>query len=113
MAIRFKDLKDPEVNTPLTEEELAYIDKVEDFIDSEIRRCWVNYEINIFLGIAQFTYDPFQKRAINRYNAFRRKKMFAELESRYKKADWKCEVKLDTSGSMNECDYWTLTPKKI
>lgn len=111
MALKYKDLKSPEVSNPLTTGELKFIDKVEKFIDEEIKQKWTNtYGIYIFLGIAQFKYDPIEK-SQTPFNDFRRDKMFKELEARYKKADWNCEVKIDNSGSINDCDYWVLTPK--
>ena len=112
MALKYKDLKDPEVRNPLTSEELKFIDKVEKYIDEQIKEEWTNnYGINIFLGTAQFKYDPITKMQ-TKFNDFRREKMFKELEARYKQADWNCKVKIDTEMSMNSCDYWILTPKK-
>jgi hypothetical protein len=115
MALKYKDLKDPEVNNPLTEEELRFIDKVEKYIDGEIRKQWTSsYGVSIDLNIASFGWDPILKTQI-RFNDFRRDKMRKELESRYKKADWSIEVKFDDGldgPNMSGPDQWILHPKK-
>ena len=115
MAIRYKDLKEPEVNNPLTSDELKAIDDVEKYIDEQIKKQWTNtYGVSIDLSIALFEYYP-DLRRLTKFNVFRREKMQKELERRYKDAGWNIRVHIDDGldgPNVSGSDYWILTPNE-
>ncbi len=115
MAIRYKDLKKPKVNNPVTLDELKAIDAVEKYIDEQIKKQWTNnYGVSIDLCIALFEYDPVLHKPTN-FNVFRREKMQKELERRYKDAGWNIKVHIDDGldgPNMSGSDYWILTPNE-
>ena len=115
MAIRYKDLKEPEVNNPLSLDELKAIDAVEKYIDEKIKEQWTNtYGVSVDLGIALFEYDPVLHKPTD-LNVFRREKMQRELGRRYKEAGWNIKVHIDDGldgPNVSGSDYWILTPNE-
>lgn len=113
MAINYEELKKRVTTEPLSTEELNMIDKVEEYIDGEIIRQFDKSpygDISIFLGIANFNYDPIAK-ATTFFGERRKSLMSKELNKRFKAAGWKIEYHLDDGPNMSGVDYWVLKPK--
>lgn len=110
MAIKFKELNDRLEKSPLSDKELAAIDKLEAFIDAQILERYNGNELRFSLYQAQF------KRTINDKGTdwpdARRNLMFVELTKRFSDAGWKCEVEIADSQDRFGQDYWKLTGNK-
>ena len=89
MAVKYKDIKEKLETSPLTKQELEWIQQVEDFIDEEIRSKFgkVNYEVFIDKPIVRFDWSPVSKKPIDTMSP-RRVVMQKELEKRYSEAGW-------------------------
>jgi hypothetical protein len=89
MAINYQDLKDNLETSPLTKQELGWIQQAEDFIDGEIQSKFgkVDYEVFIDKSIVRFDWSPASKKQIDTM-APRRTVMQKELEKRYSEAGW-------------------------
>ena len=114
MAVRYKDLYDKEIARPLSGVEKASIDATETYIDNLISTTWDSRTSagTIYVPLCYAHFTCYANGTRTDYNDITREKMFKILEQRYKDADWNCKVEIDNSGSMNECDYWVLTPKR-
>jgi hypothetical protein len=105
----FKKIKEFN-DTPLTEDELEVISKVEDIIDNEISEQIGKNEkiIYIELGYPNFNYII---EGVEIKNTMRLNKMRDEIDKRYKKAGWKIRVEYDDGldgPNMSGPDYWIL-----
>ena len=90
MAINYQDLRDNLETSPLTKQELDWIQQAEDFIDEEIRSKFgknVYYEVFIDKTIIRFDWSPASKKQIDTMSP-RRTVMQKELEKRYSEAGW-------------------------
>jgi hypothetical protein len=89
MAINYQDLKDNLETSPLTKQELEWIQQAEDFIDEEIRSKFGKnyYEVLIDKSIVRFDWSPVSKKHIDTMSP-RRVVMQKELEKRYSEAGW-------------------------
>jgi hypothetical protein len=114
MAIEYKQLKDKLEKAPLTHEELNLVQEVENFIDEEISRKFKGDSVYIELKIADFSRRPTFTVPNDNLAEARRILMRKELVSRYEKAGWKQEVRLDDGldgPNRSGPDYWVLTGK--
>jgi len=118
MAISTKEIKLKKKefsDAPFLEHELKYIKKLEDYIDNLIvEKLKSTSEFYIDLTIFECNYDPINKRQTD-FEPARKLRMQKELESRYKKAGWKIEVKYDDGldgPNLSGSDYVILkTPR--
>ena len=97
----------------ITTRELEIVEKYECYIDEKIIPKYIdtlNDDIKIDLCVAQFRYDPITNTMTN-YTETSRNRMFKELTRRYKNAGWKIKTFIDTSGFINEQDFWILKIK--
>tara|TARA_R110000772_G_scaffold74129_2_gene161593 strand:+ start:2424 stop:2801 length:378 start_codon:yes stop_codon:yes gene_type:complete len=123
MAIKYKDMairQEERINTlktaPFTDEELAIIKEVEDYIDGIILKIYEGWPIKIFLHYANFTtkVDLDSSPRTHNLNHIRRLKMYKELKNRYNEAGWNCREDLDDGldgPNMSGNDYLVLTGK--
>ena len=116
MAVKYSELNKID-KRPLTEEELAMVSAVEAYIDSEILKQFkTKSEVWIFLGIANFEWDPVGEAKVSHVKPIRKKMMAAELAERYKKAEWKITYHLDDGldgPNRSGADYFILTGNRI
>lgn len=110
MAIDFKQLNDKLELSPLSDKELAAINRLEEFIDAEILERYKGNEIRLNLYQVQF------KRGTNNsatdWADARRKLMYDEIKSRYNKAGWECSEEIADSTDRFSQDYFVLDGKK-
>ncbi len=103
MAIKFKEINDKLLLTPLTELELERVDEVEKMVDEIITNKYEGSKIYIELKLVKFYHDKEGRSSKTPYP--RQQIQFKELTKRYKEAGWKTvEEFSDGMGS----DYWTL-----
>jgi hypothetical protein len=114
MAVKFRELYDNVYCTPLNQEELKQVDKIEKWIDEELRKRYKGgKEVSVDLSVASFRYDPVTKETFygDKFPEPRRDLMRQELEKRYKNAGWKIKVELDDGldgPNRSGPDYWVL-----
>lgn len=110
MAIKFKELNDRLELSPLSDKEIDAVNKLEEFIDAEILERYKGSELRFSLYQAQF------KRTVNDKSTdwpdARRKLMYDELKSRYKKAGWICSEEIADSDDRFGQDYFILKGNK-
>ena len=115
MAIKFKEVYDKVYNTPLTTEEIKQVDRLEAWIDEEIKRRYKGgLEVAIELSIVNFKYDPITKATHYGNTSPRHELMRKEIEKRYKNAGWKIKVEIDDGldgPNRSGPDYWVLVGK--
>jgi len=112
MAVKYEDFKKEQnkVIKELKPDEIAFITRIENWIDNEIKNHLDSFtdEIKIGLEIPSFKFNPFSKQRTTFEDAAR-KRMSNELNDRYIKAGWDVDIKIDNSGGMNEQDYWIIS----
>jgi aspartyl-tRNA synthetase len=110
MAIKFKEINDRLELSPLSDKELAAIDKLEEFIDAQILERYKGHELRFSLYQVQF------KRTTNDQGTdwpdARRKLMYQEIQDRYKRAGWVCEEEIADVHERYGQDYWVLKGKR-
>jgi len=116
MAIKYSKLNKID-KKPLTEEELSIVSTVEQHIDSEILNQFkTRNEVWIFLGIANFEYDPIAKQFRTWLKPIRKRMMADELKDRYEKAEWKISYHIDDGidgPNRSGADYMILTGNRV
>lgn len=113
MAIKFQEVYKQVYETPLSEEEIKQVDRVEKWIDEEVRKIYRGgTKVSINLRIANFEYDPITKDSFAHQNfpSPRKQLMRKELDRRYKNAGWEIEIEIDDGldGPRSGPDYWVL-----
>jgi len=116
MAIKYSELNKID-KRPLTSEELSMVSAVETYIDREILEQFkTKNEVWIFLGIANFEYDPIAKQVRTGLKSIRKKMMAEELKDRYLNAEWKISYHIDDGldgPNRSGSDYMILTGNRI
>ena len=116
MAVKFKDVYDlkKKIDTaPLSEEELKFLEEIENYIDSEIVDKYpksLYNEVRIDLCIPTFRYNTVTKKASD-FRPSRQGVMQKELEKRYREAGWTIYYDLDDGldgPNRSGADYWVL-----
>ena len=125
MAIKYNSINSKTHNKnrePLNAEELAEVNLVEKYIDSEIRKKFTEGgSISILLHYVSFEQkiikvnDEFQfsKEMVKRIPQ-RQHMQRSELNKRFREAGWECKVELDDGldgPNMSGSDYWVLSGK--
>ena len=110
MATKYKDAIEELYNSSLTDDELLLINKLEGYIDNQIRQYFTDEDIRINIEFVNFS-----EHYIDRVNYYtikkpRRKLMRKELDKRYKTAGWNVEEKKFGDGAVGQT-YWVLTGK--
>lgn len=108
MAIKFKDAVGRVNNRPLTDEELKYINELETWMDSEIKRYFTgSNSIQFDLYVIQFK-RHYSTNDILKFKEHRAKLMYDELVKRYEAAGWKHKIDLADPSDRWSWDYWYL-----
>lgn len=110
MAINFKEINDRLELSPLSDKELAAVDKLEEFIDAQILERYKGRELRFSLYQTKFIRTTNDQ--VTDWPDARRKLMYEELQNRYKKAGWECRVDIADCHDRYGQDYWILKGKK-
>lgn len=110
MAIKYNDLVRKITDRPLDEAELAYIDKLEKWIDDKLSK-WdpKNCNFSIELCYADFSQSPFDVNC--RWDTITKQKMSRNLDNRYEEAGWVISHSYDDGldgPNRSGPDYWIL-----
>lgn len=115
MAIKYKDIKETIVSRPFSNREISIIEKIENFIDDEIKTNFDNEPLRFNVSIIEFRYDPIQKTsyAFQDIKTIRKSLMSKELKRRYEAAGWVWEYESGEDDGPNRpaIDYWLLKGK--
>ena len=115
MAVKFKEVDDLLKNGPLTIVEKSIIDKVEVFIDKQIKDKFNGNYVSFDTDVLEFKFNPDNQNSYG-YDAFkdikspRKVLMKKELMRRYEEAGWKWELQRGEDDGPNRpaIDYWHL-----
>ena len=115
MAVHYDEVLLSKPHESMSTEELEAIAHVEMFIDQQILK---NFDIKenkilIDLSVVDFEYDPIRRNS-NNIPRIRKVLMRKELEHRYNKAGWNCQVMIQDKfekSYFGGLDYMILTGK--
>ncbi len=118
MAINFKDIKDELEKAPFSKEEFSVINKIETYIDKQIKENFDGNGLSFDTNVLDFKFNP-DNTSEPSWNVFkeikstRKQLMTEELKQRYEIAGWKWRLIEGEDDGPNRpgLDYWLLRGK--